>query len=511
MLMMRGRRVPSATLVVIAALAARGAPAAAQPRATAIGFDHIVHDGRITVLGQPSIACATCHPINRSGGLIGRPGHATCLAPCHGPAPSAGVAPVAAQLEVCTTCHAEAALTTRRPAVAFPPYVNDLDYPLTISHAAHAAIGARCEGCHDPIRTAPAAGRAAASPPAHGRCSGCHDGTGAAAPMTACTNCHVAAYGANALPRLVRGPLAVGTTYSHAGHQSRTPAASVACASCHRGIAAAAGLELPPPTAASCSSAGCHDGVASFATSERCTNCHRAAPAAPYAVTRPTMRFSHDTHAGRLSIATCTACHGLDVRGQPSGGTHRACVGCHAADFGVAVPTICGACHTSTEAWRPLIADRLPPPTSEFGAHMNHAAHAAVACTRCHTLTTAARELRPPRGHGACTGTGCHAATGGPAPTLDGCAACHARGLERDRTKRRQAVPWSVAARFRHQVHATHGSGAPVPCTSCHDAVTSSTDAGTIASPSKSSCAPCHDGKVAFKISGHGCARCHGD
>jgi hypothetical protein len=28
--------------------------------------------------------------------------------------------------------------------------------------------------------------------------------------------------------------------------------------------------------------------------------------------------------------------------------------------------------------------------------------------------------------------------------------------------------------------------------------------------PEKAACATCHDGKAAFKMTGHGCARCHG-
>jgi hypothetical protein len=30
-----------------------------------------------------------------------------------------------------------------------------------------------------------------------------------------------------------------------------------------------------------------------------------------------------------------------------------------------------------------------------------------------------------------------------------------------------------------------------------------------IETPPKKTCAPCHDGRTAFKMTGHGCARCH--
>jgi c(7)-type cytochrome triheme protein len=331
--------------------------------------------------------------------------------------------------------------------------------------------------------------------------------------MAACTRCHTAAYGANALPRLVRGPLAVGASYSHTRHATRGPASAVACATCHSAVAGATGLELPPPTAAQCATAGCHDDTAAFPNTERCTTCHTSPPPARAEVARPTARFAHDAHASRLPLDDCAACHGLDGRGEPVTAGHDACAGCHAADFGSATPTICGACHASTEPWRALVADRLPAPRSELGARMNHAAHGTLACAACHSLTTATRELRPPRGHGACAGGGCHQSArtaGAPEPALDACAACHALGLERARVEERTGAAWSVRTRFRHDAHAADAAGAPIACTACHAGVASSTDVAAIAAPTKPACAPCHDGKRAFKMTGHGCARCHG-
>ncbi len=510
---MRAVAVAALTAVALALALASGlaGPATAQPRTTALGFDHLVHDGRITVLGKPSLACNACHATTASGALVGRPGHGACIGACHAPmAPAALSGPASeAQLQVCGTCHAPADLANPRPAVAFPPYTIEPDFPLTISHATHAAAG--CEACHA-VSGKPAGTRAPApgKPRPHARCIGCHDGKGAADAMTSCTSCHVAAYGANALPRLVRGPLAVGAAFAHGKHAARKPAAAVACTTCHRAIAAADGLELPAPSAADCTTAGCHDGAAAFPITERCTSCHTSAPAGPHVVARPDARFSHATHSGRLAIDGCVTCHTLDGRGDPRSSGHQACAGCHASDFGSPTPIRCGACHAGSEPWRKLVADQLPPPRSEFGARMNHAAHADVACTRCHTLDTATRELRPPRGHAACAGSGCHAATTGPPPKLDACATCHAVGLEATRTRARLEAPWSVRSRFRHAAHAIDDTGAPVPCVVCHDAVVRSTDAASIAAPAKPTCTPCHEGKRAFKMTGHGCARCHG-
>jgi hypothetical protein len=515
-----------AVLAVLAALTLRADVAAAQPRATAFGFDHIVHDGRITVLGKPPLACTACHPVTAAGALVGRPGHATCLGSCHVWTPKPGVARSEELEQVCATCHAPADLAKPKPAVAFPPYAIEPDYPIAISHAKHAS--ARCEQCHKvPGAKLPPGAPKSRPRAAHARCIGCHPAGPASppstvapatpaagpAPMAACTSCHLAAYGANALPRLVRGPLSVGAAYSHTRHASRAPSAAVACATCHGAIAAASGLELTAPTAAQCATAGCHDDKAAFPITERCTACHTAPPAMAFAVSRPAERFSHVAHASRLSLDGCAACHRLDSRGDPTAGSHDACATCHAADFGLATPTICGGCHASTEPWRALVADRLPAPRSELGARMNHTAHADVACTRCHSLTTTTRELRPPRGHAACTGSGCHARTktaGAPEPALDACASCHALDLERARVEQRTSAVWTVRNRFRHDAHATDAAGAPIACISCHDGVAASSDAATLPTPKKPACAPCHDGKRAFKMTGHGCAKCHG-
>src|SRR5205807_2029561 len=125
----------------------------ADPRATPIGFDHQVHDRDVNVSGAETIACSRCHVTK--GRAILRPDHASCFGTCHG-----GIAPVAPkkaarlvvapdQLRVCTSCHAEAALAlpfTGALPVAYPPYVLDPDFAITIGHKRHRAFA--CATCH---------------------------------------------------------------------------------------------------------------------------------------------------------------------------------------------------------------------------------------------------------------------------------------------------------------------------------------------------------------------------
>ncbi len=248
---------------------------------------------------------------------------------------------------------------------------------------------------------------------------------------------------------------------------------------------------------------GCHDGGRAFPLTTRCTTCHAQVPEV-FEVARPTARFTHRRaeHAG----ATCAGCH--PVRGdEVEVAGHAACAGCHAADFHARQPRTCGACHSATEPWRHLRADRPPPARTEFGAALDHASHAG-ACTGCHALSTPLAQLRPPRGHRACTGAGCHGASATPAPALTACTGCHQPGLIEERAARRATAPWSVRAAFRHDRHARGPDGAVVACRACHVDVSGRT-LTDVPTPPKSTCAPCHDGRAAFKLTGTACARCH--
>lgn len=492
--MWAARIAAAAVLALVVALCARGA-AADQPT----GFDHVPHDGKVVVSGRDAIPCAGCHTVDGRGALVGRPGHTACLGACHAARIKPPIAPAA--LPVCATCHAPSQLAARRPAVEYPPYRRDPDHGLTFDHARHA--GSACVACHvEP-------GAAAKPAATHARCAGCHAAQ-VAPPMTACAACHPPAFGINARPRLDRGELSVGATFDHVRHRVRSPAApAMACAQCHGAIASATDIELAAPTTAACAGAGCHDGVAAFATTERCTQCHRGAPGDGFVVHRPDARYDHARHAALPAVGACTSCHTLDAAGEAPAPSHAACARCHAEDFAARQPTICGACHLSTEPWRHLVADQRPAPRSDFGAALSHRVHQATPCARCHRLDTATRELRPPRGHAACSDAACHRAGAGPTPHLDDCLACHAPGREAARAAERLRAPYAVRARFRHAPHRTAG-GAEVACTTCHDRVAEADTIDAIAAPRKPACAPCHDGATAWKMSGHGCARCHG-
>jgi c(7)-type cytochrome triheme protein len=454
-------------------------------------FDHAGH------ATKTQVACARCH----APATIGKPlGHATCFTGCHGElAPTLKLREAVPddKLRFCNPCHAETVLVTPidRKALARTVPFGGAEHAIQLGHDSHRQIG--CDKCHEaggPRRTA-----------LHGRCVGCHgDKPDKTFGLAACEKCHPRGQGR---PQLARNEaqIYVRSAFSHARHATRGAARQ--CTTCHGAIAATEALTLPRPTLASCTTTGCHDGAAAFGATASCTKCHRDVPAGKFDVWRPKATYSHAKHDTRISTKgtamPCASCHPLAKTGEVLVANHTPCAGCHADDFGAREPITCSACHTGTEPWRPLIADKLPPDDTEFGSAIDHGKHARD-CASCHSLTTTRTELRPPRGHRACATAGCHAMAGGPAPQLTACESCHRRELVSLRETDRLSAPWSVRATFRHAGHDK------TACTKCHVDMTAK-DVLVLARPPKATCAVdgCHDGKGAFKVTGTACTRCH--
>jgi hypothetical protein len=422
--------------------------------------------------------------------------------------------------------------------VFYPPYDIERDYGVMLSHARHdqpSRAEGECLACHaeppDPGAAPPKRKGAA-----HARCAPCHlkPSSDVVPGMEACTACHRAAFGPATTPHRVPGEFPVAATFSHRKHMAYEAAAPAAregakrkgdsCRPCHVAVTKAEGEAIPSPSTAECER--CHDGKSAFsALAPECRKCHRR-PAEQ--VTRPPRpeerpRFSHRAHSKAGLQATCAACHTLDASGlpRPASADHQPCsdAECHRAEFSSLEPKICSSCHAGTEPWRPLHTERRPRPETEFGARFSHRQHLGgeqpllqVACASCHLVESGHRDMRLPRDHSSCTGSGCHGQGDAPAPSLAQCEGCHVPGLIQ--TKQRECVKkqWSVRRRYRHAPHSAEltTEGTPLACTHCHDTVIESTALGDIDTPKKAMCAPCHDGARAFKLTGHGCARCHG-
>ena len=454
----------------------------------ASGFDHAKH----ATSTQDALACSHCHPTTKN--VLAKPGHAACFGKCHGPAPAMPargkkLAVDPQRAHVCTTCHTQTALagTDKKAFTVMPP--SPAEFVLATGHKRHAAVA--CAQCHPQRPPAP-----------HVRCASCHDGgPGKGPPMALCTGCHLRADPTQPQPE---ARLLVRSAFSHGKHAARTPAGAK-CATCH--VVDTDARELPHPTAKLCSVAGCHDAKAAFPTTAACTRCHQDVPAIKFVVPRPDKAFSHTKHLPYVAFVACSTCHPIAKSGEVGLANHAQCASCHDDDFGSRDPFTCGACHDATEPWRKLLPDRPSLPKSEFGASLDHGKHAA-ACASCHSLTTPAAQLRPARGHAACVGQGCHANAGGAPPAFTFCAGCHDLGLADRREAERMTAPWSVRKQFVHAKHERGLDGTALACAACHVDMTGR-DVLALATPPKSTCAPCHDGQASFKLTGTACTRCH--
>ena len=499
--------------------AAPAAPAALS--AMRDGFDHYLHDRDIAVSGAEPVPCTQCHAM-KSGLLVGVPGHADCFGTCHGPSPAraTGTPLVIADdaLRICLACHSAASLRSATPTRAslapdYPPYARFQDFALEAPHQVHAAI--TCTSCHPQRDPGPRRSRRPAPDRArapHQRCAGCHDGSatpGHATAMSACTQCHSPASGVPEPLAMVRTrdtQIFVTSTFSHGKHAARG-GAGAECTSCHAAVRASNDRQLPRPPMLACGASGCHDGAAAFAVTGPCRKCHQDVPPGKFTVARPQTRFAHASPAHAGAGLACSACHTLSARGEPLPPTHAPCATCHATDFAARVPSTCGACHNGTEPWRRLEPDRARRDRTELGIAIDHTLHPGP-CSRCHVANPVTGELALAPGHGACSGAGCHTAAGPVAPLITGCDGCHRLGLADARAAARAAATWSVRATFAHGAHARDAAGAAVPCATCHVDLTGPTPL-ELATPPKRTCAPCHDGTRAFKLTGTGCTRCH--
>jgi c(7)-type cytochrome triheme protein len=438
-------------------------------------YSHQDHAQRVQRKGQSAVDCRSCHQL-ASGSYqplaVGREDHKPCV-DCHTGADFA-------RGNRCLTCHSS--INTMKPGKT-RPFPRPGEFHVMFGHAKHVALTTNrgeCGGCH---------GTGGPAEMGHLACARCHS-SGTLPDMNFCGGCHKPGKGEEST---LQEPSAFRVPFSPPRHRevSRAP-----CLSCHVGLATKDHVERP--SMKQCET--CHDGKQAFdARGTHCGRCHKSSQTLT-AVHTEMPPFSHANHASRgVTIKSCTNCHGVGESWRstlPGQKDHRPCQNdaCHAADFGKVGSRLCLSCHERNDPFEP---NPLKRPTSrvtpEWTVHMTHGPHLplkALNCNQCHpsildpiaTITD---------GHALCGF--CHKAKA--KPGMDACAACH-QGVA---TK--TVAAWSVAGRFRHDTN--HRSG----CESCHRQA----GASDLTPPTMEGCGTsCHDGKTAFKVTGFGCARCHG-
>jgi c(7)-type cytochrome triheme protein len=500
---------------------------------------------RFTAREQKDVVCAACHARGSGGpdfslGFVhARHAAATGCERCHqvppakrgppsaaspAPAASGGASGAGASGAGASGAGASGAGMPAPTAPARAAPAPDATAPGAPGATAPAATAPGATAGRDPSGRSPAVAGVGGHVPhgsdntPHARCAPCHSaGPQAHAPLLgACTGCHRPIAGRDTSPRLADNPYAV--IFDHAAHLRRLPHGADRCLPCHAEAARASGETVPAPAMTACET--CHDGAQAFSTlATACRRCHGQVDRRSMPGDAPRLPYDHAAHAKRGVTVACAGCHRLDARDTPlpAAATHTPCSdrGCHASDFRSPTPRTCGACHVGTEPWRALAADAPRRARTEFGVEFSHGGHlegtpplVAGGCDSCHVGIRGGPDERLGNGHASCAGARCHGGgpTVGPAkPGFADCTACHRAGLLPTRDRRRAEAPWSVAGRFRHDVPHTRPS-----CTTCHTTAAAARTVDVIETPRKTTCAPCHDGTAAFKLTGQACARCHG-
>jgi hypothetical protein len=480
-------------------------------------FDHDTHAAAVSKKGQAAANCSACHTMTPAGlpAIKGVDEHKRCFESCHEHKMSIQCSDRKAPMktggpleDVCITCHpAGKSSCGMIPGAQSQP--NKTSFEAKFAHTAKGhqepELEKACARCH---RGETKAMAQQPSGTGHAACSGCHGAAAKAgmATMKDCASCHVPLKGHGGHGRTDAYQL---TPFDHAAHGAT--ARQGACFSCHTPTS-----EKLPTKMLGCMQK-CHDGSgapgkAFSATGTTCTKCHRN-PEPPIAAQHLDQVFSHDVHAKshHAKIDDCTSCHALAPDGQvtPPGEKkdHKSCsaADCHQREFLNKGPKICGACHDTVSPWTKAPARVREVATSEYHEAIDHSAHlkpgTGATCETCHGDKMAGG--KPPTGHKACAQ--CHNKQKNPPMTE--CAACHQRGAQGAKPPVSQ---WSVGKNFKHETHAMdRRNGGKTQCSVCHDQVQTAKDLASIPLPKMQRCDGCHDGKVAFKSTGFGCARCH--
>lgn len=346
------------------------------------------------------LACADCHvkkapsfslprfpKLKRSATYLGlRQACAACHADPHAGGKAAD----------CAACHTQDKF---KPAKNFD---HDKYFPLRDAHAK-----AACSQCH---KTAAAAAPDKIFGAVAGRtCKDCHATPHRARWNMDCQACHTP----RAVPWTTARARMTKAWHAAAGFRLEKPHERTGCAACHDPAKPYAERHPSGEKArAQKNCVACHKDLHAGQFPRRtCLDCHAETAFAP-------SRYSIKQHAavypleGAHAKAPCGACHIYDeeLSAVRYAGTREDCAFCHkdphAGQFRVKGRTSCENCHRDASSWRKTVFNH-----NTMSVFKLSAAHAKVACGRCHpeTLTSAGRRvtLYKPLKHSC---SDCHAA-----------------------------------------------------------------------------------------------------
>jgi c(7)-type cytochrome triheme protein len=233
-------------------------------------------------------------------------------------------------------------------------------------------------------------------------------------------------------------------------------------------------------------------------------------------------RFFHISQ--RHASLACTSCHErtADNSVTPRFPGHKACTGCHLAQFVTPAIPICQICHTNVQSSNPPLKGFPTRFNEKFNVKFDHAQHVRGTarprngCNGCHDrplLRGAALSI--PVGLNAHVGCySCHTpdSKSNAGREIASCGVCHdQRAYVRTSTNSR-------AFRFAFS-HLRHGPRQRLACDDCHSLTAGAAQSRQVSSPAtaqhfplgRTNCVTCHNGKRAFggDLSFKDCRRCH--
>jgi len=232
--------------------------------------------------------------------------------------------------------------------------------------------------------------------------------------------------------------------------------------------------------------------------------------------------FKH-TSQRHASIA-CDTCHQRsDNSATPRFPGHKACIGCHLAQFVTPNVPMCVICHTDVKNSNPPQKSFPARFNESFNMKFDHAQHMSGAarpqngCAACHSRTGGrAAALSIPAGIGAHNQCySCHTPTSKSASgrEIASCGVCH------EQKSYARTAANARAFRFAFS-HAKHGPGQRLECADCHRLAPGAPQSRQVSSPAVAEhfpsargqgCLTCHNGKRSFggDLAFKDCRRCH--
>jgi c(7)-type cytochrome triheme protein len=240
----------------------------------------------------------------------------------------------------------------------------------------------------------------------------------------------------------------------------------------------------------------------------------------------PDLDYSNFKHSSQkhasLSCATCHERSG-DNSTTPRFPGHKACTGCHLAQFVTPNVPMCAICHMDMNSSNPPLKGFPSRFKEGFNVNFDHAQHMAGSarppsgCAACHGRQGRSRAaLGIPTGlsaHNLCYT--CHRPDSRSASgrEIASCGVCH--------DQKAYARTLTNARAFRYAFsHAKHGPGQRLGCTECHQLTAGASQSRQVSSPSAfehfpmargMTCLTCHNGKRSFggDLAFKDCRRCH--